>query len=97
MNSRATQFPHLSNSLTRKKLLFLAWAGDFHLDRGEHVGEVHLASRAALDGFAGRRGTYFFCGEGGEGRSILHAASDGGAALVATGLSEVLRLLLVAL
>jgi hypothetical protein len=32
---------------------FLAWPGDFDLDRGEHVEEVHLASGAALEGFAG--------------------------------------------
>ncbi|MFB7784827.1 hypothetical protein ACFC1D_19200 [Streptomyces vinaceus] len=77
---------------------FLAWPGDFDLDRGDHVEEVHLASGAALDGFAGdgAGGTYFFCGEGGEDRPILYADSEGGAALVAIGLLELLRLLLVA-
>ncbi|MFF1595760.1 hypothetical protein ACFVY0_48375, partial [Streptomyces sp. NPDC058286] len=77
---------------------FLAWPGDFDLDRGDHVEEVQLASGAALEGFAGdgAGGTYFFCGEGGEERSILYADSGGGAALVAIGLSELLRLLLVA-
>ncbi|WP_460068839.1 hypothetical protein [Streptomyces sp. YKOK-I1] len=76
---------------------FLAWPGDFDLDRGDHVEEVHLASGAALEGFAGdgAGGTYFFCGEGGEDRPILYADSEGGAALVAIGLPELLRLLLV--
>jgi hypothetical protein len=77
---------------------FLAWPGDFDLDRGDHVEEVHLASGAALEGFAGdgAGGTYFFCGEGGEERPILYADSEGGAALVAVGLPELLRLLLIA-
>ncbi|MFB4420622.1 hypothetical protein C5F59_005955 [Streptomyces sp. QL37] len=77
---------------------FLAGPGDFDLDRGDHVEEVHLASGAALDGFAGdgAGGTYFFCGEGGEERPVLYADSEGGSALVAIGLSELLRLLLVA-
>ncbi|MET7986882.1 hypothetical protein [Streptomyces sp. NPDC005281] len=76
---------------------FLAWPGDFDLDRGDHVEEVHLASGAALEGFAGdgAGGTYFFCGEGGEERPILYAGSEGGAALVAIGLPELVRLLLV--
>ncbi|MFJ8232821.1 hypothetical protein ACIQ9E_23205 [Streptomyces sp. NPDC094448] len=77
---------------------FLAWPGDFDLDRGDHVEDVHLASGAALEGFAGdgSGGTYFFCGEGGEERPVLYADSEGSAALVATGLSELVRLLLVA-
>ncbi|MBG7699973.1 hypothetical protein HCJ76_18255 [Streptomyces sp. MC1] len=77
---------------------FLAWPGDFDLDRGDHVEEVHLASGAALEEFAGdgAGGTFFFCGEGGEERPILYADSEGGAALVAIGLPELLRLLLVA-
>ncbi|MFD7978693.1 hypothetical protein [Streptomyces sp. NPDC059071] len=77
---------------------FLAWPGDFDLDRGDHVEEVHLASGVALEGFAGdgAGGTYFFCGEGGEDRPILYADSEGGAALVAIGLPELLQLLLVA-
>ncbi|WP_030907463.1 hypothetical protein [Streptomyces sp. NRRL F-5126] len=76
---------------------FLAWPGDFDLDRGDHVEEVHLASGAPLEGLAGdgAGGTYFFCGEGGEERPILYADSEGGAALVAIGLSELVRLLLV--
>lgn len=76
---------------------FLAWPGDFDLDRGDHVEEVHLASGAALEGFAGdgAGGTYFFCGEGGEERPVLYADSEGGAALVAIGLPELVRLLLV--
>ena len=32
---------------------FLEWPGDFDLDRGDHVEEVHLESGAALEGFAG--------------------------------------------
>ncbi|MFE2009839.1 hypothetical protein [Streptomyces sp. NPDC059491] len=77
---------------------FLAWPGDFDLERGDHVEEVHLASGGALQGFAGdgAGGTYFFCGEGGEERPVLYADSEGGAALVAIGLPELLRLLLVA-
>ncbi|MBM9617154.1 hypothetical protein ACFQ60_46425 [Streptomyces zhihengii] len=76
---------------------FLAWPGDFDLDRGDHVEEVHLASGAVLEGFAGdgAGGTFFFCGEGGEERPILYADSEGGAALVAVGLPELVRLLLV--
>ncbi|MGW7177871.1 hypothetical protein [Streptomyces xanthophaeus] len=76
---------------------FLGWPGDFDLDRGDHVEEVHLASGAALEGFAGDAagGTFFFCGEGGEERPILYADSEGGAALVAIGLHELVRLLLV--
>ncbi|WEB38197.1 hypothetical protein MOV08_01995 [Streptomyces yunnanensis] len=77
---------------------YLAWPGDFDLDRGDHVEEVHLASGAALEGFAGdgAGGTFFFCGQGGEERPVLYADSEGGAALVAIGLPELLRLLLVA-
>ena len=77
---------------------FLAWPGDFDLDRGDHGEDVHLASGAALEGFAGHGagGTYFFCGEGGEERPILFADSEGRAAVVAVGLPELLRLLLVA-
>ncbi|WP_103511367.1 hypothetical protein [Streptomyces sp. SM13] len=76
---------------------FLAWPGDFDLDRGDHVEEVHLASGAVLEGFAGdgAGGTYFFCGAGGEERPILYADSEGGAALVAVGLPELVLLLLV--
>ncbi|MFD5087332.1 hypothetical protein ACFVYP_39025 [Kitasatospora sp. NPDC058201] len=77
---------------------FLAWPGDFELDRRDHVEDVHLASGAALEGFAGdgAGGTYFFCGTGGEERPVLYADSEGGAALVAIGLPELLKLLLVA-
>ncbi|MEV5375937.1 hypothetical protein AB0L26_08150 [Streptomyces nondiastaticus] len=76
---------------------FLAWPGDFDLDRSDHVEDVHLASGAALEGFAGdgAGGTYFFCGEGGEERPVLYADSEGGAALIAIGLKELLQLLLV--
>ncbi|MFJ8932806.1 hypothetical protein ACIRLA_40160 [Streptomyces sp. NPDC102364] len=76
---------------------FLAWPGDFDLDRSDHGEDVHLASGDALEGFAGdgAGGTFFFCGEGGEERPILYADSEGGAALVAMGLPELLRLLLV--
>ncbi|GAB2710508.1 hypothetical protein [Kitasatospora kifunensis] len=76
---------------------FLAWPGDFDLDRGDHGEEVHLASGAALEGFAGdgAGGTYFFCGDGGEERPVLYADSEGGAALIAIGLPELLQLLLV--
>ncbi|MDX2822823.1 hypothetical protein PV416_17350 [Streptomyces ipomoeae] len=78
---------------------FLAWPGDFELERGDdHVEEVRLASGAALESFAGdgAGGTFFFCGDGGEERPVLYADSEGGAALVAMGLPELIRLLLVA-
>ncbi|MFJ5231472.1 hypothetical protein ACIQBJ_16425 [Kitasatospora sp. NPDC088391] len=77
---------------------YLSWPGDFDLDRGDHVEPVHLACGAALEGFAGdgAGGTYFFCGDGGEERPVLYADSEGGAALLAIGLPELLRLLLVA-
>lgn len=77
---------------------FLDWPGDFDLTRGEHGEPVHLASGAALEGFAGcgAGGTYFFCGEGGEERPVLYADSEGRAALLAVGLPELIRLLLVA-
>ncbi|WP_106241435.1 hypothetical protein [Allonocardiopsis opalescens] len=77
---------------------FLAWTGDFDLDRGDHCEDVHLASGDALEGFAGDAsgGTFFFCGQGGEERPVLYADSGGQAALIAVGLAELLRLLLVA-
>ncbi|MFE7559989.1 hypothetical protein [Kitasatospora sp. NPDC057500] len=76
---------------------FLDWPGDFDLARGDHGEEVHLASGAALEGFAGdgAGGTFFFCGDGGEERPVLYADSEGRAALLAVGLPELLRLLLV--
>ena len=95
--------PHLKSLITAirerdEAADFLAWPGDFELDRGDHVEEVHLASGAALEGFAGdgAGGTFFFCGAGGEERPVLYADSEGGAALLAIGLPELLRLLLVA-
>lgn len=77
---------------------YLAWPGDFELDRHDHLEQVHLASGASPEGLAGdgAGGTYFFCGKGGEERPILYADSEGGAALVAVGLPELLQLLLVA-
>jgi len=95
--------PHLKSLITAirerdEAADLLAWPGDFELDRGDHVEEVHLASGAALEGFAGdgAGGTFFFCGAGGEERPVLYADSEGGAALLAIGLPELLRLLLVA-
>lgn len=75
---------------------FLLWPGDFDLDRTDHVEDVRLASGEPLEGLAGdgSGGTYFFCGKGGEERPILYADSEGGAALVAIGLPELVRLLL---
>lgn len=77
--------------------VFLAWPADSDLDRGDHSEAVHLASGDALEGLAGdgAGGTFFFCGEGGEERPVLYADSEGGAALIAIGLPELLRLLLV--
>lgn len=76
---------------------FLSWPGDFELDRKDHVEEVHLASGATLEAFAGdgAGGTYFFCGDGGDERPVLYADSEGGAALIAIGLTQLLHLLLV--
>ncbi|MGW7586334.1 hypothetical protein ACWGKU_35025 [Kitasatospora sp. NPDC054768] len=75
---------------------FLAWPGDFSLDVHEHVEEVVLASGAALEPVAkdGAGGTFFLCGEGGEERPVLYADSEGGAALLAVGVPELVRLLL---
>ncbi|HTJ72716.1 MAG TPA: hypothetical protein VL551_34575 [Actinospica sp.] len=77
---------------------FLAGSCDFDLAWNGHVEPVHLASGMALEGFArdAAGGTYFFCGGGAEERPVLYADSEGGAALVAVGLSELLRLVLVA-
>ncbi|MGW4380137.1 hypothetical protein [Kitasatospora sp. NPDC004531] len=77
---------------------FLSWPGDFVLADHEHGEPVHLASGQALEPFAkdGAGGTYFFCGDGGEERPVLYADSEGGAALVALDLPELLRLLLAA-
>ncbi|WP_127502732.1 hypothetical protein [Actinoplanes solisilvae] len=77
---------------------YLCWPGDFELDRKDHVEEVHLASGALLEGFAGdgSGGTFFFCGPGGEERPVLYADSEGGAALVAFGLEQLLQLIMVA-
>ncbi|MFF4339198.1 hypothetical protein ACFY00_04555 [Kitasatospora sp. NPDC001540] len=77
---------------------FLGRSCDFELDRSDHGEPVHLASGARLEGFAksGAGGTFFFCGEGGEERPVLYADSEGGAALLAVGLPDLLRLLLVA-
>ncbi|OKJ15917.1 hypothetical protein [Kitasatospora sp. CB01950] len=77
---------------------FFRWPGELDLSRTEHVEPVHLANGLSLEPFAGDGGggTYFFCGEGGEGRPILFADSEGGAALLAVGLPELLRLLLAA-
>ncbi|WP_245173597.1 hypothetical protein [Streptomyces aureus] len=50
---------------------------------------VPLCPKAGFVG-DGAGGTFFFCGEGGEERPILYADSEGGAALVAIGLAELL-------
>ncbi|MFJ6382281.1 hypothetical protein ACIQI7_20045 [Kitasatospora sp. NPDC092039] len=76
---------------------FLAWPGEFDPSRSyRHVEEVVLASGAALEPVAkdGAGGTYFLCGEGGEERPVLYADSEGGAALLAVGVPELVRLLL---
>ncbi|MFF2744684.1 hypothetical protein ACFVVA_04005 [Kitasatospora sp. NPDC058048] len=75
---------------------FLAWPGDFSLDVYEHGEAVVLASGAALEPVAkdGAGGTFFLCGEGGEERPVLYADSEGGAALLAVGVPELVRLLL---
>ncbi|RKT10952.1 hypothetical protein BX285_4882 [Streptomyces sp. 1114.5] len=75
----------------------LIWHGDFDPTRSyDHVEEVVLASGAALERFAkdNAGGTYFLCGEGGEERPVLFADSEGGAALLAVGVPELVRLLL---
>ncbi|MEU9111028.1 hypothetical protein AB0D04_04305 [Streptomyces sp. NPDC048483] len=75
---------------------FLLWPGDFDLDRADRVEQARLASGERLQALAGdgSGGTYFFCGDGGEERPILYADSEGGAALVAIGLTELVLLLL---
>ncbi|MFB7614879.1 hypothetical protein [Kitasatospora sp. NPDC056181] len=75
---------------------YLYWPGDFDPDRTEHVEAVVLASGEPLEPIAGdgSGGTYFLCGEGGDERPVLYADSEGGAALVAIGLPELVRLLL---
>ncbi|MFI6849405.1 hypothetical protein OG535_27050 [Kitasatospora sp. NBC_00085] len=75
---------------------FLRCTADFDLGGTGHVEEVVLASGDRLEpiGGDGAGGTYFFCGEGGEERPVLYADSEGGAAVVAVGLPELLRLLL---
>ncbi|MFJ8625179.1 hypothetical protein ACIRD3_20365 [Kitasatospora sp. NPDC093550] len=78
---------------------YLTWPGEFDTSRTyEHVEEVVLASGEALEVVAkdGAGGTYFLCGEGGEERPVLYADSEGGAALLAVGLPELVRLLLAA-
>ncbi|MFB7664471.1 hypothetical protein ACFC1R_11090 [Kitasatospora sp. NPDC056138] len=75
---------------------FLCSPGEFDTTWRDHVEEVRLASGEALHGLAkdGAGGTYFFCGEGGDERPVLYADSEGGAALLAVGLPELLRLLI---
>ncbi|MEV7355150.1 hypothetical protein [Kitasatospora sp. NPDC091276] len=75
---------------------YLAWPGDLSLDHYPHVEEVVLASGEALEPVAkdGAGGTFFLCGEGGEERPVLYADSEGGAAVLAVGLPELVRLLL---
>ncbi|MFD8087908.1 hypothetical protein ACFV4F_40185 [Kitasatospora sp. NPDC059722] len=77
---------------------FLAWPGDFSLDAYPHVEDVVLASGEPLELLAkeGGGGTYFFCGpsELGEDRPVLFADSEGGAALMALNLRELVELLI---
>ncbi|MFG2824880.1 hypothetical protein ACGFX4_36305 [Kitasatospora sp. NPDC048365] len=76
---------------------YLAWPGEFDPSRCYgHVEEVVLASGAELEVVAkdGAGGTYFLCGAGGEERPVLYADSEGGAALLAVGVPELVRLLL---
>ncbi|MEU8925443.1 hypothetical protein AB0D10_31685 [Kitasatospora sp. NPDC048545] len=76
---------------------YLTCTGEFDPSlRYEHVEEVVLASGEALEPVAkdGGGGTYFLCGEGGEERPVLYADSEGGAALLAVGVPELVRLLL---
>ncbi|MFF2079905.1 hypothetical protein ACFVXG_34740 [Kitasatospora sp. NPDC058162] len=75
---------------------YLLWPGDFSLDAYSHVEEVVLASGEALEevGKCAAGGTFFLCGEGGDERPVLYADSEGGAALLAADLEELVRLLL---
>ncbi|MFI9158505.1 hypothetical protein [Kitasatospora aureofaciens] len=75
---------------------YLLWPGDFSLDAYSHVEEVVLASGERLEEVAkcGAGGTFFLCGEGGDERPVLYADSEGGAALLAVGLEEMVRLVL---
>ncbi|MFF5184751.1 hypothetical protein ACFY30_13335 [Streptomyces sp. NPDC000345] len=69
----------------------------FEPDRGDEPEELRLTSGTTLERPAGSGAgdTCFFCGEGGEERPVLFEDLDGRAALVAIGLPELLRLLLV--
>ncbi|WP_030246116.1 hypothetical protein [Streptomyces sp. NRRL S-350] len=76
---------------------YLLCTGDFDPTRTyEHVEEVVLASGAPLERVAkdAGGGTFFLCGEGGEERPVLYADSEGGAAVLAVGVPELVRLLL---
>lgn len=77
---------------------FLLWPADFNLNAYPHVEEVVLASGEPLELLAKESGggTYFLCGpsELGEDRPVLFADSEGGAALLALNLRELVELLI---
>ncbi|MFE1234336.1 hypothetical protein [Streptomyces sp. NPDC058745] len=69
-----------------------AFPFQFDLERARHVEDVHLASGAPLEPIAGddTGGTYFLC----EGGAVLHASSEGDAALLADSVGEALEILI---
>ncbi|MFJ1749342.1 hypothetical protein ACIOJD_24320 [Streptomyces sp. NPDC088116] len=78
---------------TRPDLAELAaFPFEFDVDCTHHVEEVHLASGASLEPIAGddTGGTYFLCG----GTAVLHASSEGYAALLADSVGEALEILI---
>ncbi|MFC6929626.1 hypothetical protein ACFQHO_04150 [Actinomadura yumaensis] len=74
---------------------FLAWPGDFDLERRDPVEDLRLPTGAPLAPIAGdgAGGTFFLCGEPGTARPVLYADSEGGAALIAADLAEALALI----
>jgi hypothetical protein len=76
---------------------FLAWPGDFTLDRdAEPVEPVVLPTGAHLEviGGCGAGGSYFLVGPAGTpGRPVLYADSEGGATLIGSDLAEAVTLI----
>ncbi|MFF3560591.1 hypothetical protein ACFYXS_11215 [Streptomyces sp. NPDC002574] len=77
---------------------YLAWPGDFDLDRRSPVEELSLPSGDPLHPIAGdgAGGTYFLVGkEGDPVRPVLYADSEGQAALIGASLREAVELVVV--
>ncbi|MFI2373444.1 hypothetical protein [Streptomyces sp. NPDC018833] len=69
-----------------------AFPFNFDIGRAYHVEDVHLASGASLEPVAGddTGGTYFVCEDG----TVLHASSEGDAAVVGGSVSEALEVVI---